>query len=148
MPKVDVNGLMKKFRKAARIQFDKDDMRIFAEIVRDVRRRAFQNSVAPDGSQWEKLKPETIARKRKKGAKRPEKPLIDKGYLEMPTIETKTNEATVRIAKSREEIGPYHNKGGGNLPKREHWAIYPEAEKQIDRMKEAIFERKVREIFG
>lgn len=149
MPKkITLHEAIKRLRRAGRITFNAKDMTIFGNIVRDVRRKAFDKSMAPDGTKWAKLKKETIARKRKKGSKNPTKPLIDKGYLRMPTVESKVNEARVKIAQSREEIGPYHNEGGDNLPKREHWAVYPEAIKQIERMKEAIFERKIKQIFG
>lgn len=148
MRKTDIAGLMAKFRRAARIHFSAKDMRAFADIVRTERMKAFDDGRAPDGSRWEKLKAKTIERKKKRGSKTPDKPLMDKGYLRLPTIETKTDEARVKIAKSREEIGPYHNAGGGSLPRREHWAVYPQALVQIERLKEAIFTRKIREIFG
>jgi len=149
MPKTDVDGLRKKFRKVARFSFGIKDMMKFGNIVRTVRMKAFDASIAPDGSQWEKLKPETIARKRKKGAKHPTKPLIDVGYLRKPTVEAEENMAVVRVAKSREAISGYHNAPTGDRPpKREHWAIYPEAIKQIEKLKEQIFERVIRSIFG
>lgn len=178
MPKVDVNGLMKKFQRAARIKFDASDMIEFANIVRTERQKAFDESRAPDGSKWKELDPKTIAQKKKEHSSMrvqrnkqgisglgmsksrrksatPDKPLMDTGVLSKPTVSAKTNEATVTMPRSRADsvwngmgIGEIHNKGTDKIPKREHWAIYPEAVKGIDKLKEEIFERKIREIFG
>jgi hypothetical protein len=149
-----------------------------AMMARDEREKAFMGSKAPDGSKWAPLKPATIRAKKgehstvrvyraKKGgpsglssrkAKKsqyPEKPLIDTGMMMKPTVSAGIASGKVTMARSRGEvvssagsIGKIHNEGEGKNPKREHWAIYPNAVKRIEDLWEKKLDGIVSKLHG
>lgn len=148
--------------------------RAAAIIVRDERAKAFDTGTAPDGSKWQALKPETIKRKsgqhatlrvgRKQGisglkqsrakmSATPTKPLLDTGIMSKPTIQANAKQGKVIMARARGEvvsgagsIAAIHNNGTAKIPKREHWAIYPEADKRITKAWDALKDEIVKDI--
>jgi phage virion morphogenesis protein len=53
----------------------------FVEILLEGARRRFDEKVGPDGLPWAALTPETIERKREKGAPKPESILVEWGNM-------------------------------------------------------------------
>lgn len=149
-----------------------------AIIARDERKKGFMRSESPTGEKWPKLSPKTIKRKkgehsttrvyRKKkngpsglsergarASKSPEKPLIDTGAMMTPTVEANHIQGKVIMARSRGEvvstagsIAKIHQDGAGHNPRREHWGIYPLANRRIDEAWEALLDGLVKAISG
>ncbi len=88
------------------------------------------------GSPMTKLQPDTIADKRKKGYPSPRTALFATGtmkkvYIPKSKRANKTRQVVeIIVAKKRDDVGVYHQKGGGNLPKREWFGISKTAEKR------------------
>tara|TARA_Y100000356_G_C11024984_1_gene165430 strand:+ start:79 stop:513 length:435 start_codon:yes stop_codon:yes gene_type:complete len=89
-------------------------------------------STGPKGP-IKKVKAKTARQKRKKGF--PIKPLVRTGMMRrLPPVKGKSGKSTISLAKKRVDVAQYHEKGAGNLPKREFFDIYPSAERKIERM--------------
>ncbi len=102
------------------------------------------------GSPMAKLQPDTIADKRKKGYSSPRTALfatgtMKKAYVPKGKRANKTRQVVEIIpAKKRKDIGVYHQKGGGNLPKREWFGISKTAEKRAYKAMELRIEQELR----
>ena len=86
-------------------------------------------------------------RTRAKASRTPDSPLIDTGALIKPTVEHDADSGRVVLAQSRSRpvskdglsISQIHDKGAGdNNPERNHWGLYPDANKRIDRALDAL----------
>tara|TARA_Y100000401_G_scaffold66066_1_gene52721 strand:- start:4909 stop:5289 length:381 start_codon:yes stop_codon:yes gene_type:complete len=91
-----------------------------------------------NGKRFKRLKQSTIDSKRKKGAKRPESPLIDEDIMRAiyrdKTATPNKLRSRVTVAKKREVIAEYHNEGEGNLPKREFFGIGKTVKPKMDKL--------------
>ena len=102
------------------------------------------------GSPMTKLQPDTIADKRKKGYESPRTALFATGtmkkvYIPKSKRANKTRQVVeIIVAKKRDDVGVYHQKGGGNLPKREWFGISKTAEKRAFNLLEMIVEQELR----
>ncbi len=102
------------------------------------------------GSPMTKLQPDTIADKRKKGYESPRTALFATGtmkkvYIPKSKRANKTRQVVEIIAaKKRDDVGVYHQKGGGNLPKREWFGISKTAEKRAFNLLEMRVEQELR----
>lgn len=102
------------------------------------------------GSPMTKLRPETIAYKRKKGYQSPRTALhatgiMKKVYIPKDKRATKSRQvAEIIVAKKRDDVGVYHQKGGGNLPKREWFGISKTAERRAYNLLEMRVEQELR----
>jgi hypothetical protein len=102
------------------------------------------------GSPMTKLQPDTIADKRKKGYPSPRTALFATGtmkkvYIPKSKRANKTRQVVeIIVAKKRDDVGVYHQKGGGNLPKREWFGISKTAEKRAFNLLEMIVEQELR----
>ena len=102
------------------------------------------------GSPMTKLQPDTIADKRKKGYPSPRTALFATGtmkkvYIPKSKRANKTRQVVEIIpAKKRKDIGVYHQKGGGNLPKREWFGISKTAEMRAYKAMELRIEQELR----
>jgi hypothetical protein len=97
-----------------------------------------------------KLQPDTIADKRKKGYPSPRTALFATGtmkkvYIPKSKRANKTRQVVeIIVAKKRDDVGVYHQKGGGNLPKREWFGISKTAEKRAFNLLEMRVEQELR----
>ena len=102
------------------------------------------------GSPMAKLQPDTIADKRKKGYESPRTALfatgtMKKAYVPKGKRANKTRQVVEIIpAMKRKDIGVYHQKGGGNLPKREWFGISKTAEMRAYKAMELRIEQELR----
>jgi hypothetical protein len=102
------------------------------------------------GSPMTKLQPDTIADKRKKGYPSPRTALFATGtmkkvYIPKSKRANKTRQVVeIIVAKKRDDVGVYHQKGGGNLPKREWFGISKTAEKRAFNLLEMRVEQELR----
>jgi hypothetical protein len=102
------------------------------------------------GSPMTKLQPDTIADKRKKGYESPRTALFATGtmkkvYIPKSKRANKTRQVVeIIVAKKRDDVGVYHQKGGGNLPKREWFGISKTAEKRAFNLLEMRVEQELR----
>ena len=102
------------------------------------------------GSPMAKLQPDTIADKRKKGYSSPRTALFATGtmkkvYIPKSKRANKTRQVVeIIVAKKRDDVGVYHQKGGGNLPKREWFGISKTAEKRAFNLLEMRVEQELR----
>jgi len=102
------------------------------------------------GSPMTKLQPNTIADKRKKGYESPRTALFATGtmkkvYIPKSKRANKTRQVVeIIVAKKRDDVGVYHQKGGGNLPKREWFGISKTAEKRAFNLLEMRVEQELR----
>jgi len=103
-----------------------------------------------NGRPFTKLQPETIAKKRKDRNASPRTALyatgtMKKAYVPKGKRANKTRQVVEIIpAKKRKDIGVYHQKGGGNLPKREWFGISKTAEKRAYKAMELRIEQELR----
>lgn len=104
-----------------------------------------------NGRPFTKLQPETIAKKRKDRNASPRTALyatgtMKKAYVPRGKRATPTRQRVEIIPpKKRDEIGEYHQDGGGTLPQREWFGISKTAEKNAFKMVELKIEKAIRD---
>tara|TARA_Y100000593_G_C4192020_1_gene277394 strand:- start:194 stop:634 length:441 start_codon:yes stop_codon:yes gene_type:complete len=90
-----------------------------------------------DGKKLKPLKAKTIARKRKKGLKHPNKPLIGTGLMgnifRSKTASASSLVSEIKTSDKRKEVAVYHLEGAGNLPLRRWIGIGRKSERRINR---------------
>lgn len=130
---------------------DEKEFKQYVTMVKKVRQEKFDTGKAPDGSSWRKLKPATVKAKKLKGSPNSSSPLIDESKLRTGRATSDSKGGYFRLLKSRSKkvwngksIAEIHNEGTSRIPKREHFAIYPEAIEQILKKFRLKFVRKLR----
>ncbi len=116
------------------------ELNLAAQIIRKDINDGIKSGKDIFGNSFKPLKASTVKAKRKKGYAAPSKPLYATGTMKNTLPITGKNAAKkslqrslVEVAKSRQEIGVYHNAGDG-VPQRPWFGVSDRAVKKIRRM--------------
>ena len=94
-----------------------------------------------DGRSFRSLKPSTIKQKRKRGYRKPTKPLLASGKMANVKRTRKASSsnllAEVDVNPSMRDIAEYHNQGAGNLPQRLWFGIGTKVKSRFDKFLKA-----------
>lgn len=131
--KKTIRQVQRMFKEIGRKKLTAKHFKEFAQIAKLERQKGMDKGKDYQGKKFEKLKPETIRKKRNKGYSKAEIPLIAKGILYNPATVGESKRGRVLVPKSRDKISEYHQQGSGNNPKREHWGLYKSAIKRINK---------------
>ena len=132
---MDFNVDIEKMFDLKKVKFDfSKTLNEFAKnVVKDHRRR-LQFGQGVDMKPMKKLTPLTIADKRAKNYKNPRVPLFATGTMSNIRIDKKASpssqEAILKPAKRRQEIGAYHQSDSKRPPKREWFGVTVKQEKK------------------
>jgi hypothetical protein len=152
----DIDDLKRVIVEIAKAKLTVQDMRNMGNIAMRHRKEHFNAGKDPDGNKWERLRLDTVKRKKRKKMSDPLKALIATGHLrDMYVGSVSKDQVTLKYANDRSRdvsggnsIAEIHDQGLGNVPARKHMAIPATAVTEINRYFNLKVAKEWKRLFG